>query len=455
MKPVKKWNRWEIVYRVPGYRSPFSEHFDTEEEANVRIAEIQLAKRLGTLKPPAKVKKTHCLTFSAFLDEYVEKYGANKWGDSYYSINIHRINDYIKPLIGNLLLRDITTHDLDTYYTQLLSTPAVVLKGHKDTQKTVSYSVIEKIDDLLRSAFNQAIKWEYIVKNPASTATVPKAPMVQREVWSPAQARTAINACKDLNLKVCLLLGIGCSMRAGEILGLQWSSVTISEETLRDNTSILQVRQELKRCDKSALRVLEARKRSNVYFTFPETKSNCKTSLVLKMPKTESSVRRIYLPNSVATALMELKEAQSRRKEQLHGLYQDFDMVIAQPDGRPTEERLLARDFKALAKANDLPEVVFHSLRHLSTSMKLQLSGGDIKAVQGDTGHSQANMVTDVYSHTFDENRRRIADQMETAFFEKIGETEAPAPNQEQTQVINLLNANPELTALILAMAKK
>ena len=200
--------------------------------------------------------------------------------------------------------------------------------------------------------------------------------------------------------------------------------------------------------------VLEARKRSNVYFTFPEMKEGNKTSLVLKAPKTESSVRNIYLPNTVAAALLELRREQDRRREELHGLYQEFDMVVAQPDGRPTEERLLARAFKALALENDLPEVVFHSLRHLSTSMKLQVSGGDIKAVQGDTGHSQANMVTDVYSHTFDENRKRIADQMETSFFEKISEVPASAPNAEQSQILDLLQAKPELTALILAMAK-
>ena len=100
-----------------------------------------------------------------------------------------------------------------------------------------------------------------------------------------------------------------------------------------------------------------------------------------------------------------------------------------------------------------MPEVVFHSLRHLSTSMKLQLSGGDIKAVQGDTGHSQSNMVTDVYSHTFDENRQRIAGQMETTFFEKLGDAEVPA-SPEQNQVLELLKAKPELVSLLLAMAK-
>ena len=453
MKAKKRWNRWEIIYRIPGYSSPFTEHFDTEQEANLRIAEIELQKREGSLKPPVRSKKTRLLTVAEFLDEYVEKYGANKWGDSYYSVSVHRIEHYIKPLIGDLLLRDVTVMDLDDFYTQLLSTPAVVLKGHQDTDRTVSHSVIEKIDDLLSAAFNQAIKWDYISKNPVLSATVPAVPKKKRAVWSPAQAAKAINACTDLNLKVCLLLGIGCSMRAGEILGLQWAQLTISEETMRNNTSVLEVRQELKRCDKSTLQILEDRKRSNVFFTFPELKSDCKTSLVLKTPKTESSVRTIYLPNTVAAALLELKKAQETQKERLHGLYQDYDMVIAQSDGRPMEERLLARGFKLLSQECGLPEVVFHSLRHLSTSMKLQVSGGDIKAVQGDTGHSQADMVTEVYSTTFDENRKRIAGQMEAAFFEKLGEAQTEA-SPEQGKILELLTARPELTALILAMAK-
>ena len=128
-------------------------------------------------------------------------------------------------------------------------------------------------------------------------------------------------------------------------------------------------------------------------------------------------------------------------------------MVIAQDDGRPTEERLIARAIKLLAQENDLPVVVFHSLRHLSTSMKLQVSGGDIKAVQGDTGHSQASMVTNVYAHTFNENRKRIADRMESSFFDAvIPEKKVVSP--EHNQILSLLTEKPELVSLILAMAK-
>lgn len=199
-------------------------------------------------------------------------------------------------------------------------------------------------------------------------------------------------------------------------------------------------------------KALEAKKRSNVYFKFPETKEGCKTCLVLKVPKTESSIRDVYIPRSVAKALQELKQEQEKRKERLHGLYQDFDMVIAQPDGRPTEERLLAKDFKKMIQENDLPLVVFHSLRHLSTSLKLQYSEGDIKAVQGDTGHSQASMVTQVYSHTFDENRRRVADRMENSFFCAAGKT-GQKRDEKSEQLLSLLTQSPELADMILALA--
>ena len=54
-----------------------------------------------------------------------------------------------------------------------------------------------------------------------------------------------------------------------------------------------------------------------------------------------------------------------------------------------------------------------------SVTYKLKLSGGDIKAVQGDSGHAQADMVTEVYGHILDEDRRKNAELMENAFYNK------------------------------------
>lgn len=59
-------------------------------------------------------------------------------------------------------------------------------------------------------------------------------------------------------------------------------------------------------------------------------------------------------------------------------------------------------------------------LRYLYSNInKLKLSGGDIKSVQGDSGHTQADMVTEIYGHIIDEDRRKNAELMENAFYNK------------------------------------
>lgn len=84
---------------------------------------------------------------------------------------------------------------------------------------------------------------------------------------------------------------------------------------------------------------------------------------------------------------------------------------------------------KQIIKKEGLPDVVFHSLRHTSVTYKLKLSGGDIKAVHGDSGHAQADMVTEVYGHILDEDRKKNA------------------------QLMKVLG-NPEMAALLTSLAK-
>ena len=78
------------------------------------------------------------------------------------------------------------------------------------------------------------------------------------------------------------------------------------------------------------------------------------------------------------------------------------NLVLALETGRPCEDRVIGNQFERLKKSANLPNVVFHSLRHSSTTYKLKLNHGDIKATQGDTGHAQASMVTEVYAHILD-----------------------------------------------------
>lgn len=163
MRPRKKGQQYEICYRCPGYTKPIYERFPTYEAANLRIAQIEYEKSIGEFRPPkqtliqTKRAQKKLITVSELLDEYVQVYGLNHWGDSFLSCNLHRIEHYIKPYLGNVAVKDLTTHDLDLFYDSLQDKPAVVLKGRKKTDACVSRSVIEKTHALLRSALNQAV----------------------------------------------------------------------------------------------------------------------------------------------------------------------------------------------------------------------------------------------------------------------------------------------------------
>lgn len=102
--------------------------------------------------------------------------------------------------------------------------------------------------------------------------------------------------------------------------------------------------------------------------------------------------------------------------------YHDYDLAVSQINGRPYDINIIDKMFQKFIESNSLRRVVFHSLRHSGTSLKLKLSRGNIKAVQGDTGHAEARMVTDTYAHGFDEDRKLIAKEMDTGFFSKVEE---------------------------------
>lgn len=276
-------------------------------------------------------------------------------------------------------------------------------------------------------------------------------------MWPASEAQQALESCTDPVLKLCMLLALGCSMRVGEILGLTWDCVDISEDAICAGTAYVRITKELKRCQKDSLAALERRGRSTVLLTFPEWKqTGSSTSLVLKVPKTESSIRKVFLPKTVALALVEAKRRQQEIKGMLDRDYQDFDLVIAHEDGRPYEERQIAFLLRKLTDATGLPPVVFHSLRHCSASLKLQIGGGNIKAVQGDTGHAQSRMVTDLYAHTNSEERRRLAEKVEADFFQKRADVprEKPLDNSAE-QAYRLLQENPDIAKLIIATLQK
>ena len=70
---------------------------------------------------------------------------------------------------------------------------------------------------------------------------------------------------------------------------------------------------------------------------------------------------------------------------------------------------------------------------------KLKLNHGDLKATQGDTGHAEIDMLTKVYAHILDSDRKITAQRFEEAFYQ-------PQDLPEQKDNIS---SSPDIAALI------
>ncbi len=469
MKSYKIGNQWRVTYRCPGYPKIINESFSTEEEANLRCAQIDLEKKRGTLQPPANLLDPDCdltlyrnvVTVEMLMEEYINSYGIEHWSVNTLSCNRHRIEDYIIPYLGDVLLKDLTTHRLERFYRELQEMPAVKMKGHEHEEKPVSFEVIKKVHALLRNALNQAIRWDYLQgANPALAVELPKHKKQKQPTWTDREVLYAIQVCEDPILRLCILLAVGCSMRIGEILGLTWDCVHITSDLIQSGNAYLTITKELVRCDKSSLDALKKKGRDDVYFYFPSCKkTESSTVLVLKAPKTESSVRTNFIPTTVATALIAMKDFQESAKAEYGSQYQDFGLVIAQENGRPFERRFIHEKLKQLIVDHDLKSVTFHSLRHSSTTIKLRLSGGDIKSVQGDTGHSVADMVTNVYSEIQDDDRKQLSSRMEQEFFSmEVNNSPVPVSTSDESdaalKILRLMRDAPDKADKLLQIAE-
>ena len=87
-----------------------------------------------------------------------------------------------------------------------------------------------------------------------------------------------------------------------------------------------------------------------------------------------------------------------------------------------------------------------------------------ILPLQGDSGHAQVNMVTDVYSHILDDDRKKNAELFEDVFYgkketdpqmhRKKPENNLKVPDGVDAELLAKVLSNPEMAALLASLAK-
>ena len=205
-------------------------------------------------------------------------------------------------------------------------------------------------------------------------------------------------------LGIAVHLAFTGSLRKGEILSLTWGDVDFENGTIFINKTLKQVRKD----------TIQALNRDDILYQFPAVFDEGRTVTVLKRPKTKSSIRTVYLPDYVLDVLREWKETLKPVKRN------HPDLILRYCNGRPLSEETLPRLLEKQLMKIGLPKVTFHSLRHSSITYKLILTGGNIKAVQGDSGHAQAEMITERYGHIIDSCHKQCAQDFEEDFYKGL-----------------------------------
>lgn len=383
------------------------------------------------------------LLLKPFMEEFIRIYGAKKWGESYYRSGINLLNNYVYDYWKSVPISQFTVKAIDNYYTWLVTKcKAATSKYNPRKKECVSPSTVNDIHKILRCAFNRAVKWQHIESNPFLNATVPEYRSKVRPALTPTEIERVLEYTDnpdDYNLFLihCAMnLAFAGSMRGGEIGALQWDDIVDPQR------KVLYICKAIDRVDKNAIANVA---KTDIYFTFPSYNPRAKSIIVLKNTKEDGgSDRNAYLPTAVYNKLIRFREMQEELKNELGDGYYDYGMMISQENGKPImTEHLNKRFQKVLDEMGIKPkkggeQYVFHSIRSTATTYKLKISGGDIKAVQGENGQKDAKMVTHQYSRILDEDRSRIADIMDEQFY---GRKEAAVDDE----LMKTVKDNPDL----------
>jgi integrase len=397
-------------------------------------------------------------TVEEFMEDFIVIYGTKHWGDSYYSSSKARMNNYVYPHFGHHRIVDVTTQMIDDYYDYLMKKCVLVANRGNKKNTRVTAALVHDIHKVLRTAFNQAKRWKNIRQNPFVDADVPEYKSKERPAFAPGEFEKILEYTDNASeyerytIHVALCIQYYCTTRGGEVGALQWTDYNLKEKSLHIYKAIDRV--EKKNLDLPKLKI---------YYKFPILNPYNKTLMVLKSPKTEATERFCKLNNLMIAKLEHLKSMQKEMVDTIFGDdYQDNQLIICQPNGRPILPEQLNRKFKSIIvemrengyeftsiPENLLDEVVFHSVRAASATKKMQVSKGNIKAVMKAGGWAEPDMVIR-YSKAYEEDQVDMVNQMENDYLK----TEDAKPPTDTEELLRIIQNNPDLIAKLLANAK-
>jgi integrase len=233
---------------------------------------------------------------------------------------------------------------------------------------------------ILRTALEQAVRWNKLLRNPAAKGmlTLPRQQRQEMRALSPEQAQVFLLEAGSDDWFALWALLLTTGIRPGEACGLKWADLEGNRLAVR--------------------RALVWRYRG---------------AWSLEGPKTAKARRTVLLPELTVRALREHRRRQAEQRLAEGRQYESQDFIFANPVGGAIDIRALVRPhFNRILQRAGLPRIRLYDLRHSAATLLLA-AGVHVKVASDMLGHSTATLTLDVYSHVLEGMQAEAAATME------------------------------------------
>lgn len=272
------------------------------------------------------------------------------------------------PGLGDVQLSKLTGQQVETLYARKL-------------KEGVTTSSVRYMHVVLHRALNDAVRLGLVHRNVCSMVDIPR--LIRQEMMplTEEQARILLEAAAGDPFEAVYVLALHTGMRRGELLALKWANVDLDNATLQ------------------------------VQATLQDTLGGW----VIASPKTKHSRRKIALGPTVVEALRRHRVCQAEDRLCVGPAWSDQDLVFSNAvGGIMNPYNFVQRQFKALLKRANLPEIRFHDLRHTAATLLLA-RGVNVKVVSEMLGHSNIGITLNIYGHVLPHMQQEAAHIMDRA----------------------------------------
>ena len=333
--------------------------YPLKRDANKRLNEVKEEIYKEELLLPNEI------ILQDFLLDFLEKYKMNL-SITTYNCYMRICKKYIIPLLGDIKLCDIRPINIQNYVDDLLDllTPQTI-KVHLN---------------ILNLALKRAYRLKLIKENVVQFVEVPKNKKYKNEIYNAEDMKKLLEKSRETSLELPIILASGLGLRISEILGLTWNNIDFNDFTIT--------------IDKITVRD--------------------KGQVILKEPKTESSIRTISAPKEIILMLKQLKK--DRLAAKLRGEKSHRELIFYDKNLNPIAQDVLSKKFRYFLQENNLKHIRFHDLRHSHVTMLIDAKV-PIKVISERVGHSNVNTTLNIYSHALREMDQEASDKISDTLF--------------------------------------